>query len=87
MELIDPYRYVRLVTITLGGIWTLAALLRLVRFGRRWENRLHAIGIQRSWFRRRLVHLALRATILDPVNATLFALLMGLWTLGAFVRI
>ena len=86
MELLDPYRFVRLVTITLGVSWTVAAGVRLVRMSRRWELRMQRYGIPRGWFRRQLLMVVARTTVLDPVNLGLLCILAGIWTLGWIVR-
>ena len=87
MELPDPYRFVRFVTISLGSFWTVAGLVRMFRFGRRWEYRMQHLGIPRSWFRKQIFAAAVRATIFDPVNLSLMLILFAIWTLGHFVRV
>lgn len=81
----DPYDYVRWITLGLGAIWTLRALLRLWRFGQRWGGRLEEIGLERSWMRRQLLVLTLRTTVLDPVNLGLLLLLLGSWSMRSWL--
>ena len=86
MELPNPYRFVRFITITLGLLWTLAAAVRLVRMSRRWETRMNRYGVPRGWFRRQILMIVARTTVLDPVNLGLLCILVGIWTLGWIVR-
>ena len=86
MELPDPYRFVRFVTISLGSFWTVAAGTRMIRLSRSWEARMHHLGIPRSWFRRQILMVIVRTTVLDPINLGLICLLVGIWTLGWIVR-
>jgi len=86
VELPDPYRFVRFVTITLGSIWSVAAAFRLFRMSRRWETHMRRYGIPRSWFRRQILTIIVRTTVLDPVNLGLICLLAGIWTIGWVVR-
>jgi hypothetical protein len=82
---IDPYDFVRAVTITLASVWTVMGLLRALRFVHRWERRLAILGLSRSWLRRQVGVVLLRATVLDPVNLALMVLLFGIWTIRAVV--
>ncbi len=81
--LIEPYTYVRAITIGLGLLWTLGGALRMLRFARRWRDRLRPLGLSDAWLRRQVATAALRATVLDPVNLALLLLLFGLWSVGA----
>ncbi|MEW6071597.1 MAG: hypothetical protein AB1726_03245 [Planctomycetota bacterium] len=80
MTLPEPYSFVRLVTMSLAAIWTVAGLVRLLRFGRRWERRLRAAGFSRRWLGRQILLAAARATVLDPINLALLCLLFALWS-------
>jgi len=76
----EPYWFVRIVTMSLATIWTTAGLVRLFRFGRRWEQRLRTFGFSQRWFTRQILIVAARTTVLDPVNLALLCLLLGLWS-------
>ena len=77
--MIEPYAFVRGVTLALGLTWTLTGLARVVRFAASWEKRLVPLGLDRPWLRRQVVIACARATVLDPVNLALMLLLAGLW--------
>jgi hypothetical protein len=79
---IEPYAFVRGITIALGFTWTATAVIRTVRFARRWERRLVPLGFERRWIWREVAHASMRVTVLDPLNLFLMCLLGGLW----FVR-
>ena len=81
--MIEPYAFVRGVTIALGATWTLIGLVRVVRFAASWEERLVPLGLERSWLRRQVAVASLRATVLDPTNLALMLLLLGLWCVPA----
>ena len=83
--LIEPYVYVRTITLGLGTIWTLHGALRTWRFARRWQRRLELIDFERSWLRRRVAIFVLRTTVLDPINLALLLTLFGLWSIRAIV--
>lgn len=85
MSLPEPYTFVRAVTISLATLWTITGFVRLFRFGRRWEHRLGVIGLRRRWMARQITIVALRATVLDPVNLALLALLFALWSVRTTV--
>lgn len=78
--MIEPYVFVRGITLALGLTWSLTALLRVVRLAASWEQRLVPIGLDRRWLRRQLAIACLRATVLDPLNLALLLLLAALWT-------
>ena len=80
MELIEPYVYVRAITMGLGAIWAVQWALRMSRFTRRWRERLVPLGASERWLRNLFVTTVLRATILDPINLALMFLLLGLWS-------
>ncbi len=82
--MIDPYVFVRGVTMTLALCWTLLGLRRSVRFIRTWERRLEPLGVSRRWLRRQVAVVLLRATVLDPLNLALMLLLLGIWTARSF---
>jgi len=78
---IDPYTFIRLVTVSLGLVWTATALIRLVRNAGDWKEKLAPLHLdERSW-RRWIAIACLRATVLDPLNLALLCLLIALWTL------
>jgi len=79
---IGPYVFIRVVTLTLGAAWTLAALVRVVRLAAEWQEKLAPLGLDRRWWRRQLAVACLRATVLDPLNLALSCALVALWTLG-----
>lgn len=78
--MIEPYVFVRGVTIVLGLTWTLTGLVRIVRFTASWEERLGPLGFERRWLRRQVAVAFARATVLDPVNLGLILLLAALWS-------
>lgn len=82
----DPYHYVHAMTFGLGTLWTFFGLRRLRRFGDRWARRLEGLGLSRTWLRRRVVSVALRATVLDPINLALLLTLFGTWSLRAWLE-
>ena len=77
--MIEPYAFVRGVTLALGLTWTVTGLVRIVRFAASWEARLVPLGLDRPWLRRQVAVACLRATVLDPVNLGLMLLLAALW--------
>ncbi|HED67067.1 MAG TPA: hypothetical protein ENJ09_16105 [Planctomycetes bacterium] len=82
----DPYHYVHAMTFGLGTLWTAMGLRRLARFGKRWSARLEGLGLSREWLRRRVISMALRATVLDPINLALMLLLLLTWSLRAWIE-
>jgi hypothetical protein len=78
---IEPYAFVRAVTIALGATWTVIGTVRMLRFAWSWEQRLEPLGFDRSWSRRQAALVCLRTTVLDPLNLALLCLLAGLWSL------
>lgn len=81
--MIEPYAFVRAVTIGLGATWTVTGLVRVVRFARRWKSRLAPLHLEERWWRRQIAIACLRATVLDPVNLGLLCLLAALWSVRA----
>ena len=81
--LVEPYSYVRAITIGLGTLWTIGGFVRLIRFILRWRRRLMPLGFEDRWLRRAVYVAALRATILDPINLALMILLVSIWTFRA----
>jgi hypothetical protein len=77
----NPYTFIRIVTVSLGTLWTVMAVVRVMRFSLRWRSQLDLLRIDDGWWRRRIRVLCLRATVLDPVNLGLMLVLVGLWTL------
>jgi len=77
---IDPYAFVRAVTIGLGLIWTVSGLVRTVGVARRWRARLSVLGLDDRWWRRQVSTAVVRATVLDPVNLALLCTLLALWS-------
>ena len=80
MTVYEPYSFVRFITVGLATLWTILGFVRLFRFGHRWEKRLRTFGFSRRWFTRQVMIVAVRTTVLDPVNLALFCLLLGLWS-------
>lgn len=78
--MIDPYVFVRSVTLSLAVLWTVLGLLRAVRFVARWERRFAEMGLSRRWLRRQVVITLVRATVLDPINLALMIFLLGIWS-------
>lgn len=84
-DLLEPYLYVRAITLGLGALWGVQWFFRILRFARRWRGRLLMLGASERWLRNMLLVTVLRTTILDPVNLALMFLLTGLWTLRSFL--
>ena len=82
---LDPYDFVRFVTLVLATVWTVRGAVRSWRFLRRWERRLNEWGVEPSWLRRSVALSVARATVLDPINLALMLVLVGVWTLRAYV--
>jgi hypothetical protein len=78
---IEPYTFIRTVTLTLAAFWTLRGLWRMARFLRRWEARLVRFGARPAQLRLGATIFLLRATILDPINLALMLVLVRIWTL------
>ena len=76
---LDPYTFIRSVTLSLATFWTLRTVWRTVRFLDRWERRLAPFGIERRWLRVQVLRMMLRASFLDPVNLALFLALVSVW--------
>jgi len=79
--MIDPYVFVRAVTMGLGATWTGVGLVRTVRFARRWQERLELLDLDPRWWRRQIAVAVLRTTVLDPWNLALLCFLLALWSL------
>ena len=79
--MIDPYAFIRIVTVSLGLTWTVLGLVRAIRFAGNLHRRLAVLDLDERWWRRQLALACLRATVLDPTNLALLCLLVGLWTL------
>ena len=78
---VEPYPFIRAITLTMAGLWTVRSLVRMVRFLDRWETRIASQGFPRVWMRRQALILMLRASVLDPLNLALLLLLTALWCL------
>jgi hypothetical protein len=78
---IGPYDFIRLVTVSLGLVWTGAALVRMLRSASDWKQKLAPLHLDERCWRRWITHTCLRATVLDPLNLALLCLLLALWTL------
>ncbi len=78
--MIEPYAFVRGVTLVLGLTWTVTGLVRIVRFTASWEQRLVPLGFERRWLRRQVALAFARATVLDPLNLGLMLLLVAIWS-------
>ena len=83
--IVEPYTFVRAITLGLGTAWTLGGLVRMARFGVRWQQRLVPLGLTDAWLRKQVLLVALRTTVLDPINLALLLLLLASWTLRALV--
>jgi len=79
--LVEPYTYVRAITMGLATLWTIGGLVRVLRFARMWRARLLPLGLSDAWLRRQVMIGVLRATILDPLNLALLLLLLGSWSI------
>ncbi|MEX1025012.1 MAG: hypothetical protein WD226_08035 [Planctomycetota bacterium] len=79
MPELSPYGFVRAVTLALATFWMVRGTLRTIGFARNWELRLYAWGLSRHWLRRQIAIVAVRATVLDPVNLALGFVLLALW--------
>jgi len=78
---IDPYTFIRAITLALGVTWTVMGVVRIVRRAREWQRWLAPVGQAPGWWRKQIVIVCLRATVLDPVNLALLCALVALWTL------
>ena len=78
--MIEPYTFVRSVTVGLGAIWTTTGLLRTLRTAKDLRERLSPLSIDDRWWRRQITLVVLRATVLDPLNVALLCLLAWLCT-------
>ncbi len=81
----EPYLYVRAITLGLGTLWGILAILRVMRFAREWAEKLAPWGFDPSWVKRQVVRLALRATVFDPWCVALSAVLVGTWLLRRWI--
>ena len=79
--MIDPYAFVRAVTMLLGATWTVTGLVRTWRFVRRSKARTRPLALDDRWWRRQVTLVVLRTTVLDPLNLALLCLLFCLWSL------
>ena len=83
--MIEPYVYFRVVTFGLGLLWACFWIGRIVRFERRWRQRMvTTLHLEERVWRKWIAITFLRATILDPINLALMFLLVGIWTLYRF---
>lgn len=78
---VEPYVFVRGVTMALGVWWTVMGLRRTLRVARAWRERLRFLGFEDRWWRGQVTRVVLRATVLDPLNLALLLLLLALWSL------
>jgi hypothetical protein len=83
---IEPYTFMRGVTIALAATWSVMGLVRIVRFAARWKRRLGPLGFGEQDWRRWVAIACLRATVLDPINLALMCLLVAIWTIGGALR-
>lgn len=79
--MIEPYTFVRAVTMGLGATWGAMGIVRSVRTARSWRARMELLAVDERWWRRQIALAALRVTVLDPLNLALLCLLAGLWSL------
>jgi hypothetical protein len=86
VNLVEPYTYVRAITLGLGTIWTIGGMFRTYRFYCRWRDRLVPLGFEKPWLRLQVRTFVLRTTVLDPVNLGLVMVLLGVWVALALVR-
>jgi hypothetical protein len=75
-----PYDFVRAVTIVLATLWTISGVQRALLFTDRWQEHLGPLGFSNAWLRRQVLRVALRATVLDPLNLALMLALVLSWT-------
>lgn len=78
--MIEPYAFIRAVTIGLGVTWTIFGVLRVLRVSRRWKTKLALLQLEERWWTRRILTACARATVLDPINLALLLFLIGLWS-------
>jgi hypothetical protein len=78
---IEPYAFIRTVTLALGVTWSVMAAVRILRNAAEWKQKLTPLGLEEREWRRWIALACLRATVLDPLNLALLCLLVGLWTL------
>lgn len=76
---LEPYPFIRAVTLSMAAFWTLRTVLRTIRFLDRWERRLAPFGIGRAWLRVQVLRMMLRASVLDPLNLALALALLSVW--------
>ena len=76
--MIEPYTYVRAITLGLGTVWTVGGIVRTLRFHRRWRDRLEPLGFGRPWLRLQVRTFVLRVTVLDPINLALILSLVAI---------
>ena len=81
--IVEPYVYVRALTLSLGTLWTLFGILRMRRFFLMWRARLVPLGFDEGWLRDQVLIFTLRVTLLDPWNLALMLLLVFVWILRA----
>ncbi len=79
--MIEPYVFIRSVTLALGVTWTVTGIVRALRLAAEWKLKLAPLGLDERGWRRWIAIVCLRATVLDPTNLALLCLLVGLWTL------
>ncbi len=85
--LVEPYIYVRVITMGLGTIWTIGGIYRTIRFYVRWRNRLVPMGFERAWLALQVRTFVLRSTVFDPINLFLILTLFGIWGLRWFLEL
>jgi hypothetical protein len=49
---IEPYAFIRTVTLVLGLTWTVTGTVRVLRFAASWEQKLAPLGLDERWWRR-----------------------------------
>ena len=79
--MIEPYTFIRAVTFTLGLTWTVAGIVRALRFAASCKQKLAELGLDERGWQRWIAIACLRATVLDPTNLALLCCLAALWTL------
>lgn len=75
----EPYAFVRAVTLVLAAFWALRGARRGLLGLRRLGDHFEGLGIGRHVVHRAAVVVALRATVLDPINLALILSLGGIW--------
>lgn len=77
-----PHVFVRGLTAGLAGFWTLRGIARTLRAVVILDHLAAGYGLSRGLVVRVALRVALRATVLDPTNLALAALILGVVVYG-----